>query len=69
MDFEAAYDMFFERFMQSNYRSRDAGMLQFGTIVLDMDDIGETIRGSYIGYGALSKRIVPGDVELEKVGL
>jgi hypothetical protein len=64
MDFDTAYDMCFERFIQLNYRSRDAGMLQFGAIVLDMDDAGKTIRGSYIGYGALSKKIVPGDVEL-----
>jgi hypothetical protein len=69
LDFYAACDMFFERFIQLNYRSKDTAMLQFGAIVLEMDDTGNTLKGSYVGYGAISQQLVSGDMELEKVGL
>jgi hypothetical protein len=69
MDFDAACDMFYDRFIQLNYRSRDPSMVQFGAIVLDIDDMGKTVRGSYVGYGALSQMIVSGTVQLNKVGV
>lgn len=48
MEFDATCDMFYDRFIQMNYQSRDPGAVQFGAIVLHIDDIGKNLTGSYV---------------------
>jgi hypothetical protein len=66
MEFDATCDIHYDRFVQLNYRSKASGKVQFGAIVLEIEDTGKAMKGSYTGYGAISRMIVSGTVELEK---
>jgi hypothetical protein len=40
--------------------------MQFGSMVLELDDVGSRMNGLFVGYGAFSKRIINGVMEFEK---
>jgi hypothetical protein len=56
----------FEKFIQFSYRSTDPGTIQFGSAVLELDSLGKTLKGKFIGYGARTQSIVDGTVEAYK---
>jgi hypothetical protein len=58
--------MSYERFVQINYSSLDSGVLQFGALLSELSGLGNTMNGRFIGYGAISQRIVSGTFELQK---
>ncbi len=58
---------FHDRFLQLNYLSRNDGRIQFGSAILELSPSGETLQGKYIGYGAFSREIVTGNLQLRRV--
>lgn len=58
----------YDRFFQLNYISKEKNRIQFGSMILELSPSGEVLSGKYTGYGAFSKQIVSGDIELRRVG-
>jgi hypothetical protein len=56
----------YDRFLQLDYISTNKHRIQFGSIILELSPIGEGLSGRYAGYGALSKQIVSGNIELRR---
>ena len=55
------------RFLSLEYKYSDLpGSLQFGTVILKLNDAGRKMAGKFAGYGAFSEAIVSGSVELVK---
>ena len=52
----------YERFVSINYSSRDPGFMQFGTFILELHSVPNTMKGKFIGFGPLTDRIIAGDV-------
>ena len=52
------------RFLQLNYLSADPTIVQFGSIVSEIDSRGTTMSGKLVGYGAYSEKIVSGKYHL-----
>lgn len=67
MTFNADCETFYERFIQVNYRSTEKEMVQFGAILLEIDDAGRVMKGRYTGYGAISRTLVSGIADMHKV--
>lgn len=57
----------YERFVQLSYNSEDYSSIQFGTIIMELDTLGREMIGRMVGYGAISKSIVSGEIILHKV--
>lgn len=57
----------YERFIQFSYHSTDPGTIQFGAAVLELVPAGNVMNGKWIGYGAISKAIVNGEVVVSKM--
>jgi hypothetical protein len=57
----------YERFLQLNYTSKNAGTIQFGALLLELDDVGNRARGKLLGYGAFSRRVIAGDIWIERL--
>ncbi|MEL6554070.1 MAG: hypothetical protein AAFQ63_11490 [Cyanobacteria bacterium J06621_11] len=55
-----------DRFLQLDYISKAEGRIQFGSIILELSPSGEALVGRYVGYGAFSKQVVAGRVELKR---
>lgn len=48
------------QFVKLEYWSDDTGMIQFGTMVLRMNDQGNELRGRLVGYGSVSEAVISG---------
>jgi hypothetical protein len=57
---------FHDRFMQLDYISKNEGRIQFGSAILELSPSAEFMTGRYAGYGAFSKEIVTGNLELRR---
>lgn len=47
-------------FLKLEYQSRDAGVVQFGTMILTLNAEGSQLSGKFVGYGSVSEAIVSG---------
>lgn len=56
----------YSRFLQLDYVSAMPGRIQFGSVVLEIDNTGDRMAGKLAGFGAVSQAIVTADVELTK---
>lgn len=56
----------YDRFLQLDYISKTEGRIQFGSAILELSSSGEVLLGKYAGYGAFSKQIVTGSLELKR---
>lgn len=56
----------YEHFIQFSYHSTDPGTIQFGASVLELNPVGDQMRGKWIGFGAQSQAIVNGEVWVAK---
>ena len=63
-DFEGGF--LYERYLRLDYVSKTRRRLQFGAIILELAPSGETLSGKLVGYGAFSKEIVSGYIELKR---
>ena len=66
MDFDVTGNLTYERFLQVNHSSKDQGVIQFGSMIFELDSAGRRMKGKYIGYGALSESIVAGTAVFTK---
>lgn len=66
VEFIVTGGLMYERFLQLNYLSEDPTVVQFGSVVLELDDHAREMNGRYVAYGAYSKSIVSGLARLTK---
>ena len=55
-----------DRFLRMNYHRTDEPRVQFGSMILELDDHSKRLVGKLVGYGPYSKGIVEADISLEK---
>lgn len=67
-DFQGGF--LYDRFLQLNYVSTDSSKVQFGSIIFELSQDGDrhVLSGRYVGYGAISKCIIAGSVNLVRMG-
>ena len=53
-------------FLKIEYRSRDKGVNQFGSMILALNAEGIGLSGRFVGYGAISESVISGIVTLAK---
>ncbi|MCF1459307.1 MAG: hypothetical protein LPH21_17695 [Shewanella sp.] len=58
--------VFNDRYLRINYTSKNRREVQFGSCLLELDDQGKNLLGSFLGYGKMSRKIVTGEVSLSK---
>jgi hypothetical protein len=56
----------FERFLRFAYQNSDESIVQFGSMTLELDDDYLSLKGRFLGYGSVAKRLVYGSIELKK---
>ena len=49
------------------YRSADPGIVQFGSMMLELNPEGTRLDGRFVGYGSISESIISGIVALTKI--
>ena len=54
------------RFLKLDYRNSDGSVIQFGSLLLTLDDGGKLLTGTLVGYGFKSKRPVSVEIQLTK---
>lgn len=59
---------FFDRFLRLEYYDSEGGKVQFGALVLELDENSRELRGLDVGFGYVTKQILSGSVELTKSG-
>jgi hypothetical protein len=58
----------YESYLKLDYKYTDnPGSINFGTVVLKLNDLGDRCDGRYLGYGAYSTQLVSGAVMLKKI--
>lgn len=71
MDLQVFDGYFHDNFLEARYkclpRKGQAGVIQFGSLILELSMDGNSLIGAFCGAGHLSKRVVWGPVELTKV--
>lgn len=55
-----------DRFLRFNYTSAEDGVIQFGSVILELSSDAKEFRGRFQGFGVRSQRMVYGDVVLRK---
>lgn len=55
------------RFLRLNYINRNTAFLHFGTFIIEIQPNPNFLLGKFAGYGAFSKKVVSGTLELKKV--
>lgn len=56
----------YERFLKLDYTNSDYGIIQFGSMTLELDDYPKKMSGKYSGYGWVSRAIISGSITVEK---
>jgi hypothetical protein len=54
-----------DRFLKLEYKNKKHFKIQFGSILFDFDEDGETLTGQYVGFGHKSKKVVHGTIVLD----
>jgi hypothetical protein len=58
-----------DRFLKADYQIKNQpGVVQFGCMLAELSPNGHLLTGHFLGFGALSQKIVWGTVEVRKVG-
>jgi hypothetical protein len=57
---------FADRFVRLEYRNAKHAILQFGSLMLRLSDDAADLNGKFIGYGAFSKTMLTGSLDLTK---
>ena len=65
-DFNASGAFIYGAFLHLSYTPSDSSVMQFGSLVLQLDPTGTVLEGRFAGYGQISKAIVGGTIRLEK---
>ena len=53
-----------ERFLEITFQNRDDKIIQFGSLLMELDPLGKNLSGRVQGFGPVSGRIISGLVEL-----
>jgi hypothetical protein len=54
------------RFLQLDYISKDKSIVQFGSVVLELDARGKRLNGRFTGYGARVEKIISGSIDMQR---
>jgi hypothetical protein len=65
--FKVSGEFLYDSFLRLDYINVDDFVMQFGAVVLELDSIGSNLKGKFVGYGAISNKIINADVYLKKV--
>jgi len=65
--FRARGGFLHNEFLRLEYDPADTGTKQFGSLLLRLNDLSQSLNGRYQGYGAFNQRIVSGTFDLEKL--
>ncbi len=55
-----------QRFLMIRYSNTESTVVEFGNMTFELSADSKTLRGRYLGYGALSERLVYGELSLCK---
>jgi hypothetical protein len=55
------------RFIKMEYESADPGVMQFGFMILEYSTLGYTLTGRFVAFGAITERLVSGNINLQKI--
>ncbi len=56
-----------DRFLKLDYRIKDMGAIQFGSMILEFTADGDNLIGKFLGFGASTQTLVTGSLHLNKV--
>ena len=56
----------YERYLRLYYNNQKATMINFGSAVFELDDLGTKLSGRFVGYGSVARGLVFGSIELHK---
>ena len=56
----------YERYLRLYYNNQEATMINFGSAVFELDDLGTKLSGRFVGYGSIARGLVFGSIELQK---
>lgn len=66
LEYEATGSYLHNRFLKLDYAFSDRSVIQFGAILLEHNDLGDALDGYLVGYGAVKRGLITGNVKLEK---
>lgn len=59
--------LFHDRFLKLDYAQDQAGVVQFGALVVELLPDADELHGNYAGFGSLTNKIAGGSVKLRRV--
>ena len=65
-EFEFMGGFLFDRFLRFEYNSIDSKLIEFGSVVLELEPDSKVLNGHYVAYGVGSQKIVYGGLLLTK---
>lgn len=57
----------YERYLKFDYKNADESVLQFGCLIAHLTPEGTRLEGRFVGYGSISRRVVYGNIFLDKI--
>lgn len=67
LNFSVSGSFLFERFVRLEYANIHKQYVQFGSIIFELEPNAQKIHGRFLGYGAESKNMVYGSMQLSKI--
>jgi hypothetical protein len=59
-------EFFYASFLKVHYRVNDRNIMQFGTMLLELNKNGRALDGKFVGFGATSGKVITGTINLLK---
>jgi hypothetical protein len=56
-----------DRFLKMDYQNKDLNIVQFGCFIFNLSESSKILEGRFVGYGQLTKNIVYGTCEFQKI--
>lgn len=57
---------FYDRYLQFQYKNNNSDIIQFGSVLLELNSSGTRLDGRFLGYGAYTENLVYGQIQLCK---
>jgi len=65
MKFTGGFKM--DRFLELNFQNANDEVVQFGNMIMELDPMGDKMEGKIHGFGPLSRKVLSGNVYLNKI--
>lgn len=66
LKFDVSGSLWYDRYLKLDYKNANEDAIQFGSIILELNDEGAELAGRFLGYGSISRMIVDGEISLSK---